>query len=362
MMKQRESALARRARARACAAGAGRAPAHAAEALPKLGADLAQPQSRAYRRAPIWPGRSRWPIPRTSSAPASSPEGLMPAPRVPRAASSRSGRPRWRRTPRRRCISAWRRAWASPTRSDLADRAKELAEDGAIDPIAGLAADNVYLFSGNEDETVSSAGGARRRSASTRRSGVAGSQHHAGRGRGGHAFITEQGGAACGISEHALCQQLRLQPGQGHPRLDLRPARRGLEPSPPGKFIVFDQERLLASPGDGFADEGVVYVPHDCVRAAGCRVHIALHGCQQSRERGGRHLHQGLRLRRDRRQPTGSSSCSRKRRRARSTPMAAGTGGAIPGSTISARTRRRSNPSGPWSSSSRRRHELNGRS
>ncbi|MGH6832294.1 MAG: hypothetical protein ACRECM_04630, partial [Methyloceanibacter sp.] len=39
-----------------------------------------------------------------------------------------------------------------PVRS--AKRAKDLAEDGEIDPVAGLAADNVYLFSGNEDQTV----------------------------------------------------------------------------------------------------------------------------------------------------------------------------------------------------------------
>ena len=35
-------------------------------------------------------------------------------------------------------------------------RAKELADDGAIDPIAGLAQDNVYLYSGNKDDTVDS--------------------------------------------------------------------------------------------------------------------------------------------------------------------------------------------------------------
>ena len=46
-----------------------------------------------------------------------------------------------------------------PDPESSAERAKELAEDGAIDPIAGLAADNVYLFSGNEDDTVKLAGG-----------------------------------------------------------------------------------------------------------------------------------------------------------------------------------------------------------
>ena len=35
------------------------------------------------------------------------------------------------------------------------------------------------------------------------------------------------------------------------------------------------------------AQEGVVYVPQACAEAPGCRVHIALHGCAQSRETEG---------------------------------------------------------------------------
>jgi len=51
---------------------------------------------------------------------------------------------------------------------------------------------------------------------------------------------------------------------------------------PAGRFILFDQQPF-AEPGDGFADEGVVYVPPSCAEP-GCLVHIALHGCEQSRE------------------------------------------------------------------------------
>ena len=43
----------------------------------------------------------------------------------------------------------------APDPKALAKRAEELAKDGKIDPLAGLADDNVYLFSGNEDQTVS---------------------------------------------------------------------------------------------------------------------------------------------------------------------------------------------------------------
>jgi len=52
---------------------------------------------------------------------------------------------------------------------------------------------------------------------------------------------------------------------------------------PQAEFLVFDQ-RSLAQPGDGFADQVVVYIPQDRRTATGCRIHIALDGCEQSRE------------------------------------------------------------------------------
>ena len=46
---------------------------------------------------------------------------------------------------------------------------------------------------------------------------------------------------------------------------------------------MFDQT-AFSEPDEGLADEGVVYVPAACRSEPGCRVHIALHGCSQSRE------------------------------------------------------------------------------
>ena len=123
-----------------------------------------------------------------------------------------------------------------------------------------------------------------------------------------------------------------------------------------GQFILFDQQPF-SEPGDGFADEGVVYVPQSCAEQPGCRVHIALHGCEQSREAMGDTFVKDSRLCRDRRHQPARRPVPASQGEHRSTRMAAGTGGAIPGSTISARTRRRSRRSGPWSSSLPRHHE-----
>ena len=66
--------------------------------------------------------------------------------------------------------------------------------------------------------------------------------------------------------------------------MDLRPARRAYPPSPTGQFIAFDQSAFDKGAPDGLAQEGVVYVPPDCASHPGCRLHIALHGCDQARE------------------------------------------------------------------------------
>ena len=39
---------------------------------------------------------------------------------------------------------------------------------------------------------------------------------------------------------------------------------------------------MAGRPAAGMADTGVVYIPADCERASGCRVHIAFHGCAQN--------------------------------------------------------------------------------
>jgi len=166
-----------------------------------------------------------------------------------------------------------------PTKS--AERAKELADDGAIDPIAGLAQDNVYLFSGNEDRTVTRpvVEAAER---FYKEAGVPAGNLTLVEGEGGHAFITEQGGAACGLSAAPYVSDCDYDQAKAILAWIYGPLAASSS-EPQGHFLVFDQQPF-SEPGDGFADEGVVYVPPSCADEPGCRVHIALHGCEQSRE------------------------------------------------------------------------------
>ena len=167
-----------------------------------------------------------------------------------------------------------------PVRS--AERAKELAEDGAIDPIGGLAADNVYLYSGKKDETVRLAV-VQTAKRFYKEVGVDEANTTLIEGDGGHALITAHGGGvACGISDTPYVSNCGYNQAQAILAWIYGPLA---DPSgeAKGRFMVFDQQPF-SEPGDGFADEGMVYVPETCAKQPGCRVHIALHGCEQSRE------------------------------------------------------------------------------
>jgi poly(3-hydroxybutyrate) depolymerase len=162
-----------------------------------------------------------------------------------------------------------------------AERAKELADEGKIDPLSDLAKDNIYLFSGNEDQTVARAVVDAARDF-FKEVGVPEINITLVKNKGGHAFITEEGGAACGVSASPYVSDCDYDQAKAILAWIYGPLQASSS-EPKGRFILFDQQ-VFAKPDDGLADEGVVYVPPTCTSQPGCRVHIALHGCEQSRE------------------------------------------------------------------------------
>ena len=176
--------------------------------------------------------------------------------------------------------------WGALDADKLAKRAKELAEDGKIDDLSGLADDKVYLFSGNEDQTVvrSVVETAKRFYAAA---GVPEGSITLVEKEGGHAFLTETEGTACGLSQEPYVSDCDYDQAKAILEWIYGSPLAEPSPSPTGKFIVFDQSAFNHGIPNGLAAEGVVYVPEDCVSHPGCRLHIALHGCEQSREKVG---------------------------------------------------------------------------
>jgi poly(3-hydroxybutyrate) depolymerase len=169
-----------------------------------------------------------------------------------------------------------------PNPGHLADKANRLAEEGRIDPLDGVAADRVYLFSGTNDhivvpQIVAAA------AELYMRLGVRGDQiQYVSNVAAGHAFVTEEHGRACGHSGQPFvvdCDYDQAGALLAHIYGPLKPR----SPVPTGTFLDFDQTPFTRdlSP-HGLADRGSVYVPAACATSGACRVHIAFHGCSQN--------------------------------------------------------------------------------
>ena len=177
--------------------------------------------------------------------------------------------------------------WGVPDPQGLADKARLLASEGAIDSVDAVLSDRVYLFTGKEDHTVVPP--------------IVRAAHEFYQKLGvpeaniklvesypaGHAFVTEDEGGACEVSGNPYivdCNYDQAGDLLKHIYGDLKPR----SAAPEGMFEAFDQRPFIEGLGNpGLADEGLVYVPKSCQAEAGCRVHIAFHGCAQSRSQVG---------------------------------------------------------------------------
>jgi poly(3-hydroxybutyrate) depolymerase len=181
------------------------------------------------------------------------------------------------------CMLNALRSWGIPDPRQLADRARRLAEHGRIDPIAGLTADRVYLFSGSEDRTVVPEIVAAAAEFYKALGVPAENIDYVTKLAAGHAFVTEANGLACAETAKPYvvdCDYDQAGALLRHIYGDLNPP----SAEPAGELVVFDQRAFTRDLGDhGLGEHGLVYVPADCRDDEGCRVHVAFHGCEQSR-------------------------------------------------------------------------------
>lgn len=169
-----------------------------------------------------------------------------------------------------------------PDAAALADQARDLAGEGKIDPIETLAHHKIYLFSGAADQIVHHSIVVA--AAETYlRLGVPKSQIKTGPPlNAGHGFVTEPAKDDCGSSATPFvvhCGYDQAGDLLAHIYGPLKPRA----PAPTGELIAFKQQPYTEGLGNaGLAAEGIAYVPAECRSHAGCRVHVAFHGCQQT--------------------------------------------------------------------------------
>ncbi|MDJ0950340.1 MAG: PHB depolymerase family esterase [Alphaproteobacteria bacterium] len=181
-----------------------------------------------------------------------------------------------------RCMQTY---LGTPQAEPLLERTEELASAGKVDPTSGLRSDRVYVFSGEADNTVKETVVATAveyyRLAGLPEAQISYTNDSAA----GHAFVIEEGETyVCGTSQSPYLNDCDFdQAGAVLAHIYGTLAPRVAEPA--GRFQEFDQAEFLNNPeAKGMDPAGVVYVPPACETDAGCRVHIALHGCHQNRD------------------------------------------------------------------------------
>lgn len=165
----------------------------------------------------------------------------------------------------------------------LLETTSQLGLDGAIDPIAGLADDRVWIFHGAADPIVRApvvdALEAYYRALVSPEQ-VARVEHP----QAGHTFPTRAAAApACAASESPFVGNCGLDGARALLEHFHGTLTDGSEPRPDG-LLEFDQRPYAASSGSAaLAEQGWLYVPAACKAGAAdaCRLHVVFHGCKQ---------------------------------------------------------------------------------
>ncbi len=174
--------------------------------------------------------------------------------------------------------------------NDFVKKADDNAASGAIDPTANIGRQRIYLFHGTNDAVVAKASTDATAAFYRHYLGDAGHSnlfYQTAIGA-GHSLVVQQEGqadlSACNANQSPFIDQcgydqagIILQHIYGR----LHPPNRG---ELKGTMQRFDQAAYTGADipdALSMGDTGYVFVPQDCAEGADCRVHIALHGCEQ---------------------------------------------------------------------------------
>ncbi len=164
----------------------------------------------------------------------------------------------------------------------LAQKARDLAKSGKIDPVAGIKSQKVFVFSSAEDAVVKPPAG-QKLTAFYRALGVKEDDIHSEfKIPSGHGFPTLDQGIDCILGMPPWINNCKYD-GAGtilahlHGKLQ---ARGKMNPTHLSRFTQAE----YAVKDAPLLKEGWIYVPSDCAKGAACRLHVALHGCMMSEE------------------------------------------------------------------------------
>lgn len=166
--------------------------------------------------------------------------------------------------------------------SSSLEKMKEAETKKSIAKLNNLAHDKVWIFHGKQDVTVSQ--NVNQALVEMYRS-LAVDIHSEFDLPAGHGYPTENFGVACEETQSPFINNCQYDAaGQLLSYLlgELKP-KESASNQTSGKVLPFEQAKFLDAGRDNtLADTGYVYIPVSCESGEQCRIHMALHGCQQN--------------------------------------------------------------------------------
>ena len=177
---------------------------------------------------------------------------------------------------------------SSTALTNMQNSLNSYSTSGAIDNKSNIASQKVYLFIGTSDTTVGQNPVTALKTQYTNNGVTAANMEHVVRSGASHTFPTDfdsTGNNGCGSAASPYISNcsydgakavLQKFYGTLNPRNNAPAA---------GNYIEFNQSEFVSNPG--MAATGWAYVPANCASGSQCKVHVALHGCQQSTDKIG---------------------------------------------------------------------------
>ncbi|WP_374668941.1 hypothetical protein [Ramlibacter sp.] len=159
---------------------------------------------------------------------------------------------------------------------------------GAIDNKSNIAGQQVYLFIGTSDYTVGQNPVTALKTQYTNNGVPAANLQHVVRSGASHTFPTDfdsTGNNSCGSAASPYISNCSYDGAKAVLQQFYGTLNARNNAPAAGNYIEFNQAEFTSNPG--MATNGWVYVPANCASGAQCKVHVALHGCQQSTDKIG---------------------------------------------------------------------------
>lgn len=170
---------------------------------------------------------------------------------------------------------------SKPATSTLISTTNSWASQGLIDPTSNLANSKVYLYSGTIDSTVKQL--VMNEAHNYYKNYVSAANiFYKNNIASEHAMVTDYFGSSCSVKGSPYINNCNFDLAGEMLKWIYGPLNAKNSGTLGGTYVEFNQTDFIANPpSHGMANTGWLYVPASCDSNQACKLHVAIHGCQQ---------------------------------------------------------------------------------